>query len=173
VVYPTDTVYGLGCNPLDGKAVRKLFEAKGREAKPIPILCASIDECKRFVEFSPRALDLAGKYWPGALTIVVPLLRKVPEVLHQGTGSLGVRVPNSRLCRDLIEACGGILTGTSANLSGKPSSRTAEEARRQLGNSVDIILDGGRLEGPESTVVRVVGDELIVLRQGRVRVKDV
>lgn len=173
VVYPTDTVYGLGCDPLDENAVRKLFDAKGREAKPIPVLCAKPEECAQLVELSPRALELASKYWPGALTIVAPLRRKVPDALHQGTGTLGVRVPNSGLCRELIRACGGLLTGTSANLSGRPSSRTADEAGRQLGGSVDVILDGGRLEGPESTVVRVVGDQLIVLRQGKVRVKEV
>ena len=172
VVYPTDTVYGLGCNPMDGKAVARLFEAKGREAKPVPVLCASLEESATLVKMSPMALKLAGRFWPGALTIVAPLKRSVPVPLHQGTGSLGVRVPASPLCVELIRACGGLLTGTSANLSGRPSCRTADEAKRQLGDSVDLILDGGRLEGAESTVVRVVGDDVIILRRGPVGVTD-
>ena len=172
VVYPTDTVYGLGCNPMDERAVARLFAAKGREAKPVPVLCSSLDASAGLVEMGPTALRLAARFWPGALTIVAPLKRSVPSLLHQGTGSLGVRVPASPLCVELIRACGGFLTGTSANLSGSPSSRTAAEAGLQLGDAVDLIIDGGRLEGEESTVVKVSGDGVIILRRGPVGVTD-
>lgn len=172
VVYPTDTVYGLGCNPMDETAVKMLFKAKGRESKPIPVLCASRKGAMGLVEMSSEAVSLAGRFWPGALTIVAPLRKQVPLQLHQGIGTLGVRVPNSPLCIELISACGGFLTGTSANLSGGPACRTAEEASRQLGGSVDIILDGGTLGGDESTVVRVIGPSVTILRQGPVRVTD-
>jgi len=124
------------------------------------------------VEMNQRALELARRFWPGALTIVAPLKRSLPFLLHQGTGTLGVRVPATPLCVALIETCGGWLTATSANLSGSPSARTAAEAASQLGHSVDLILDGGRLEGFESTVVRVVGDGIQVLRVGPVGVTD-
>ena len=172
VVYPTDTVYGLGCDPLNHAAVRRLFEAKGRESKPVPVLCASAEKAAGMVELSGRALELAQKHWPGALTIVAPLRRSVPPQLSQGKPFLGVRVPNHPGCLELIAACGGWLTGTSANISGRPSSRSAAEAYDQIGSAVDIILDGGRLAGTESTVVQVVGNEVTILRTGPIGVGD-
>lgn len=172
IVYPTDTVYGLGCDPTNEDAVRRLAEAKMRDQRPIPILCSSKGAAMELVEMNHKALELAGRFWPGALTIVAPLKRSLPFLLHQGTGTLGVRVPALPLCVTLIETCGGWLTGTSANLSGLPSARTAAEAANQLGDRVDLILDGGRLEGLESTVVRVVDDGIQVLRMGQVGVTD-
>jgi L-threonylcarbamoyladenylate synthase len=172
IIYPTDTVYGLGCDPLNPDAVERLFVAKGRGARAVPVLCASLAEAVELVKLSPGALELARRYWPGALTIVAPLTRRLPERLHQGTGKLGVRVPGSSGCVRLIKACGGTLVGTSANISGMPSSRTAGEARKQLGSSVDLIIDGGRLEGSESTVVEVTGDDIIILRKGAIGVYD-
>jgi L-threonylcarbamoyladenylate synthase len=172
VVFPTDTVYGLGCDPFNELSVTKLFDAKGRDAKPIPVLCASLEEANAVVNLGPKALQLSGLFWPGPLTIVAPLRVRVPNLLHQGTGSLGVRVPASTTTLELIRSCGGYLTGTSANQSGRPSCRTAQEALEQLGDSVQLILDGGTLKGLESTVVKVVGDDLSILRQGPVGVPD-
>lgn len=172
IVFPTDTVYGLGCNPKDEGAVSRLFEAKGREAKPVPVLCASKTFADKLVKMGPVAQRLAGRFWPGRLTIVSPLKSAVPFPLHQGTGALGVRVPSGVLCRRLIRECGGCLTGTSANLSGRPSSRSALQAARQLGDTVDLVLDGGALRGSESTVVKVAHGKIEILRQGPVRVTD-
>lgn len=172
IVYPTDTVYGLGCDPTNEDAVQRLLEVKKRDQKPIPVLCSSSGAAMELVEMNKKALELARRFWPGALTIVAPLKRSLPFPLHQGTGTLGVRVPAMPLCVTLIETCGGWLTGTSANLSGLPSARTAAEAVSQLGDHVDLILDGGELEGLESTVVRVVDDGIQVLRMGPVRVTD-
>lgn len=172
IVYPTDTVYGLGCDPTNEEAVRRLVEAKKRNQRPIPVLCSSSGAAAELVEMNQGALELTRRFWPGALTIVAPLKRSLPFPLHQGSGTLGVRVPAMPLCVSLIEACGGWLTGTSANLSGSPSARTAAEAASQLGDYVDLILDGGKLEGLESTVVRAVRDSIQVLRVGPVRVTD-
>ena len=172
IVYPTDTVYGLGCDPTSEDAVQRLSEAKKRNQRPISVLCSSESAAMELVEMNQRALELARRFWPGALTIVAPLKRSLPLPLHQGTGTLGVRVPAMPLCVALIEACGGWLTGTSANLSGSPSARTAADAASQLGDQVDLILDGGKLEGLESTVVRAVDDSIQVLRTGPVRVTD-
>ncbi len=172
IVFPTDTVYGLGCDPFDKGALGRLFAAKGREARPIPVLCDSLDSAIRLVNFNSKALEVAGRHWPGALTIVAPMKAELPEMIHQGSGTVGVRVPGSRLCVELVRTCGGFLTGTSANLSGKPSCRTADEAALELGAAVDLVLDGGRLEGRESTVVRVLDERIEVLRQGPVRVTE-
>jgi len=170
VVYPTDTVYGLGCDPLNHAAVRRLFEAKGRESKPVPVLCASAEKADGLVKLSGRAAELAREYWPGPLTIVAASRRPLPPQLTQGGEYLGVRVPAHSGCLELIAACGGWLIGTSANRSGKPAARTAGEALDELGGSVDFVLDGGRLSGQESTVVKVVGNDVTILRTGPIGV---
>ncbi len=170
IVFPTDTVYGLGCDPRNEGAVRRLFKAKERAAKPVPVLCSSAGKAAELVELRGIALNLAKKHWPGALTIVAPLRVSLPSALSQGTPNLGVRVPDHPGCLRLIESCGGWLTGTSANLSGKPSAKTAREAAGQLGTSVDLILDGGPSSGKESTVLQVVGDTVTILRTGPVGV---
>ncbi len=170
IVFPTDTVYGLGCDPENERAVRKLFEIKKRAGKPIPVLCDRIESAERLVRFNGLSRNLARKFWPGALTIILPLKRAVPVALHQGTGELGVRVPDSAGCVRLIRECGGLLTGTSANISGRAPARTAREALDEFGESVDLILDAGLLPGTPSTVVRATPHGIEVLRQGRIRV---
>lgn len=172
VVYPTDTVYGLGANPRDGDAVGRLFRAKSREAKPIPLLCDGFSSAVELAELNAESAKIARRHWPGALTIVAPLRAELPFQIHQGTGTVGVRVPDSDLCIEFIRLCGGSVTGTSANISGMQPSRSAEEAAKQLGDAVDLVMDGGRLRGDPSTVVRVAGEGVEVLREGPVRVND-
>lgn len=172
IVFPTDTVYGLGCDPRSERALGRLVLAKKREEKPIPVLCDSLASALRIVSLSPEGLQLANEHWPGALTIVARMKGELPWMIHQGSGTVGVRVPGSELCVELVRFCGGMLTGTSANRSGTPSCRTAEDAVSQLGSAVDLYLDGGRLEGKESTVIRASEGRIEVLRQGAVRVKE-
>lgn len=172
IVYPTDTVYGLGADPMNAAAVKRLLAVKRREAKPIPVLCDCLESALSLAWLNARSVGLARTHWPGALTIVAPLKGELPFPIHQGTGTVGVRVPASKLCVELIRLCGGFLTGTSANVSGKPTCRSAEEAMKELGGEVDLVLDGGRLEGLASTVVRVLGEGIEVLRKGPVGVTD-
>ena len=172
IVYPTDTVYGLGCDPMNELAAERLFKIKGRGGKPVPVLCDSFESASRLVTLSGVAVRLAKEYWPGALTIVLPLMVELPELIHQGSGTLAVRVPNSRSCLELIAASGGYLIGTSANRSGEPACRTAHEALQSIGEGVDMILDGGRLSGKESTVVKVTANRVQILRSGAVTVAD-
>jgi len=171
IVFPTDTVYGLGCDPMNEEALARLFETKGRTSKPVSVLCYSAKRAGELVELKGRALELAKACWPGALTIIAPLRRRVPSLLTQGLPNLGVRVPDQQSCLELIGRCSGWLTGTSANVSGRPSARTASDAVSQLGGSVDLVLDGGTLRGRESTVVKVVGEQVTILRTGPVEVR--
>lgn len=176
VAVPTDTVYGLACDPFNARAVERLFEVKGREGKPVSVLCADQRTAETLVEFSNRARDLAARYWPGPLTIVCTLRGdtqgRIPPLLHQNSGWLGVRVPDCATTLSLAEESGGAITGTSANLSGKPSCRTAEEVVSSLGGGIDAIIDGGRLAGVESTVVKVAGETIEVLRRGSLDVEQ-
>jgi L-threonylcarbamoyladenylate synthase len=172
VVYPTDTIYGLGCDPFDPDAVDRLFKAKARGYKPIPILCSDLKKVRGIVSLGSRALTIARREWPGALTIIAPAVRMVPFRVDQGSGEVGVRVPNMDDCRRLVRLCGGYLAGTSANVSGSPPCQTAREAQLTLGDRVNLILDGGHSSRASSTVIRVNGDVLEIVRRGPVRIQD-
>jgi len=174
VAIPTDTVYGLGCDPTSDQAVERLFAVKDRQAKPVPLLCADSDAAASLVDLNNVARKLAELYWPGALTIVAPLKKGggLSRLLDQGSGYLGVRVPDSRVCTSLAEKVGGSITGTSANLSGEPSCRTAAQVVKSLDGRVQLVLDGGALKGKESTVVKVSGGTVEVLREGSVRIQE-
>jgi len=174
VAMPTDTVYGLCCDPRSDAAVRSVFEAKDRQAKPVPVLCDSLKVAEKLVKFNEVSSKLAGRYWPGALTIVAPLRKGtgLSALLDQGSGFLGVRVPGSEVCVELAAKVGGAITGTSANLSGQPSCRTAAQVLAALDGRIQLIVDGGKLSSKESTVVKVVDDGVEVLREGSVRIQE-
>jgi L-threonylcarbamoyladenylate synthase len=174
VAIPTDTVYGLGCDPSSDDAVGRLFEVKNRQAKPVPLLCADSGVAESLVDLNGVARKLAELHWPGALTIVAPIKKesKLSSLLDQGSGYLGVRVPDSEVCLALAGKVGGAVTGTSANLSGRPSCRTAAQVVESLGERIQLVIDGGELRGKESTVVRVSGGNVEVLREGSVRIQE-
>ncbi|RLG73958.1 MAG: threonylcarbamoyl-AMP synthase [Thermoprotei archaeon] len=167
VVYPTDTVYGLGANPLDAEAVRKVYWAKRRVGKPLPILVSSIDAVKRIAYVDEAALRLMERFWPGPLTIVLRARDIIPKEVTLGTGKVGVRMPNHKVALMLAEGLNGLIIGTSANISGKPSPKTIEEVIEQLGDRVDLILDAGPARmGIPSTVVDLTGNRLRIIREG-------
>jgi len=174
VAVPTDTVYGLGCDPSSDKAVGRLFEVKNRQAKPVPLLCADLGVAERLVDLNGVARRLADLHWPGALTIVAPIKAGggLSRLLDQGSGCLGVRVPDSEVCVAIAGGVGGSITGTSANLSGRPSCRTAAQVAESLDGRVQLVIDGGELRGKESTVVRVSGGTVEVLREGSVSIQE-
>jgi len=174
IVYPTDTVYGLGCDPLNARAVKRVFEVKGRGARPLPVLASSIEEIGRIAELSDAALRLAEAFWPGPLTLVLPRKPVLPSVLTCGLPSVGVRIPGHGFAIELIRACGGLLVGTSANKSGRPPPRTAQEALKELGELVELVIDGGPTPlGIPSTVLDLTGPEPKLLREGPIKMEDV
>jgi len=174
IVYPTDTVYGLGCDPLNARAVRRVFEVKGRGARPLPVLASSIEDIGRIAELSDAALRLAEAFWPGPLTLVLPRKPVLPSVLTCGLPSVGVRIPGHGFAIELVRACGGLLVGTSANKSGRPPPRTAREALEELGGLVELVIDGGPTPlGIPSTVLDLTGPEPKLLREGPVKIGDI
>lgn len=169
VAFPTDTVYGLGALCTDEAAIEKLFSAKGRdEGKPISILVSDIAQVEAAAEEVPeKARRLMEKYWPGALTIVLKKSPAVSARLSAGTGTIGIRMPDSETARKLIEAAKSPLAAPSANRSGKRSAVTAEEVREDLEGRIDLILDGGACPvGLASTVVDLTGPQPKILREG-------
>jgi L-threonylcarbamoyladenylate synthase len=176
IAYPTDTFYGLGADPGNPAAVRRLFEIKGRgTGQPILLLISDAGVVNNWAAgITPLASAFMKRFWPGPLTLVFRAKAGVLAELTAGTGTIGLRVPGNRLTLELLRALGGVLTGTSANLSGRPSLRTAQEAAETLGSLVDLVLDGGETTGGKpSTVVDVSADAPRVLREGAVPSQDI
>jgi L-threonylcarbamoyladenylate synthase len=176
IVYPTDTLYGLGADPTNPGAVRKLFTIKCRQAdQPILLLIKDANAVRDWAAgITPRARGLMQKFWPGPLTLVFKAKPAVMAELTGGTGTIGLRVPGNELTRQLLASLGTALTGTSANISGRQSPRTAHEAAVAIGEMVDMVLDGGMTEGENpSTVVDVSTDEPKVIREGAIPSREI
>lgn len=174
VAFPTDTVYGVGCRIDHEGAVRRIFELKGRGmSDPLPVLLADPDDLDVYGrDMTSAARRLAREYWPGALTIVVRRSEAVPPLVTGGQDTVGLRVPNHPLVRALIRQLGVPMVGTSANRHAGPVPRSAQQVAFDLGDTVDLILDGGRSPGGrESTVVDATGGSVRVVREGAVSIE--
>ena len=171
VAFPTDTFYGLGADPFNLAAITEIFRIKHRSAdRPIPLLVSSLDQAADLVADPPQLFfTLAKKFWPGALTLVVPASRQIPLKVTANTGRVGIRWPRSPLAEALITTVDRPLTGTSANLSDHPACSTAAQVEEQVGKFLPLILDGGTTAGDNpSTVVLLQGERVRILRYGGV-----
>jgi L-threonylcarbamoyladenylate synthase len=176
VAFLTDTFYGLGADPMNARAVRRVQELKGREAsgKPVLIVISDERETLRFIENdSPLFEILKQEFWPGALTIIGKAKTEVPEELTAETGTLGVRLPDDARVRDFVRACGGALTATSANPTSEPPACTAEEVASYFADRIDLIVDRGEAISLEpSTVIDASGEEARLVREGVINRKQ-
>ena len=165
VVYPTETVYGLGADALDPDAVERVFEAKGRDrAKPVSMAVPDLDAAQEHARLTERELAFAREFLPGPVTLVVERGADVPDVLTAGRDRVGLRIPDHDGALALLELTGP-LTATSANVSGTGSVRRSDALDRSIHETVAVVLDGGETPGGGSTVVDVERDE--VHRRGR------
>lgn len=166
---PTDTLYGLAADPFREDALDAIFELKGRESnKPLAILVASVEQGMELASFSDRALDLAEKHWPGALTLVVPRLQTAPTWLgHQGKRTIGLRCPDHPVALELLAETGPLAV-TSANLSGHEAVVDHEEAQDLFGDAVAVYLEGRARGGQASTIIDLTEPDPLTLRQGPV-----
>ncbi len=171
VVFPTDTVFGIGCDPFNAEALKKLYAAKQRPPeKSIPVLVSSVARAQELGVMYPIALQLTHAHWPGALTIVVPQNTSFPDEIGNDN-SIALRLPDHELARTLIAACGGALAVTSANLSGEAPATTTQEAHTIFDDNPDVFVVAGESgHAPPSTIVDCRPDAPKVLRQGAVRV---
>jgi L-threonylcarbamoyladenylate synthase len=166
---PTDTFYGLSVDPFNLSAIEAVFRAKGRpETKALPILVNSIEQAVTLIREVPDVfLTLAHRFWPGALTLVVEATHRLPLKVTGNSGRVALRWANSPIPTAIIDAVGGPITGTSANLSGFPSCTNAAQIVRQLGNRLPLILDAGDTGAVlASTIVRIDGDNWTLAREG-------
>ena len=172
MIFPTDTVYGIGCDPYNEKAVRMIYRIKGREgSKQLPVLGFSIYEISKIAVLDKLSERLASRFWPGPLTLILDVKE---ERIYKSLGldkKIAVRVPNHPCTLKLLKEC-KLLVGTSANLSGQPSAADSSEIIGKL-EEYDVLLDGGRITDPvESTIVEVVGENLRIIRHGKISEKE-
>ena len=175
IAFRTDTFYGLGADPFNQTAVRAIRELKGREeSKPILILIADVGDVDRFIAERSALFDrVCERHWPGPLTLIGNARPELPEELTARTGTIGIRLPDGANVRELLRACGGALTATSANVSGQPPARTAKEVKASFPTGIELIIDGGEATATEpSTVLDLSRSEPRLIREGAIRMKE-
>lgn len=173
ILYPTDTLYGLGADALSGDAVQKVRSIKGRaERKPIHAIFPDIETAEEYAEINDDARLLAKRYFPGPLTLVLKKRKEIATGIARGIETIGVRIPDNEFCLRLVREFGRPFTTTSANKSGKKAEPTVEKILKQLGAAagmIDLAIDAGELPKREpSSVVDVSGERPIILREGAI-----
>ena len=175
VAYPTDTVYGLGACMTDVSAVDRIFQVKGRpKDMALPLLLADKAQMEAIVSSVPlSAKRLADEFFPGALTIILSKSDIVPDIITGGGQTVAFRIPDHPIPLAIIKGLGKPIVGTSANLSGHPSTLTAMAVQAQIGDKIDMVIDGGKCPGGiESTVVDLSGEKPVVRRQGAISIEE-
>ncbi len=167
IAYPTDTTYGIGCSIFNKKGIERIYRMKMRErSKPFSFICSSISEVTRYARVSNVAFKYLKKYLPGPYTFVLEATREVPDLLLTRQKTVGLRIPNNRICCDIVSALGNPIITTSANLSGEEPEGDPRVIEDTFGNQLDYVIDGGLLTTDVSSVVNLVGDVPSVLRAG-------
>ena len=169
IVFPTDTVYGLGCDPFNINSIQKIYSIKKRQLNMgLPVLINSIESIKHFAVINPISEKIIDKFWPGQLTIILEKHDKVPKLLTGDKDTIAIRYPDNSITISLIKELkvGGIV-GTSANISGEKSPTNVKQAISQLGNRVDYYIDGGESEKKvPSTIIDLTNNKLKLIRKG-------
>ena len=171
VAIPTDTVYGLACDPFRADAVARVFAVKGRAAeRALPLVASNAAQVAAHLgTLPPLGARLAERFWPGPLTLIVAAPASLVRDVTGDTGTVGVRVPADEVARAIAAACGRPITATSANLSGEPATGSPDEVERTLGDRVDLLIDTGPTRGgPPSTIVDVTSAEPRLVRAGAI-----
>lgn len=176
VAFPTETVYGLAANALNGEAVKKIFEAKGRpQDNPLIVHISAFKMVEEIAEeITPAAAILMEKFWPGPLTVILAKKKSLPDEVTAGLDSVAIRFPSNKVATDLIDLCGFPLAAPSANVSGRPSPTRADHVFGDMNGKIPLILDGGECSvGLESTVVDCRFPEVFILRPGKISREEI
>ena len=165
-VFPTDTVYGIGCNPYNKDAVRKIYEIKSRDiSKPFPVLAYSKEIVERIAVFDELAKKIVEKFWPGSLTVILKLTDESLKRTLNVTDKIAVRVPNHKCTLELLKKC-NFLVGTSANISGHSSFTDPDECLKNI-QKYDVFVNGGTISSKsESTIIEIKDKEIKIIREG-------
>tara|TARA_B100000029_G_scaffold511313_1_gene605014 strand:+ start:1154 stop:1753 length:600 start_codon:yes stop_codon:yes gene_type:complete len=170
--FPTDTVYGIGCDPFNKNSISKIYNLKKRsDKKRFPILGFSKEDLKKIVEFNSNAEKISEKFWPGQLTILLPIRKEFNEKI-ENNGKLAVRVPNNECLLSILKQC-KLIVGTSANISGEESIRDSHDCIIKL-PEIDVLVNGGKIDSSgESTIIDFIDEELKIIREGSISKKEI
>ncbi len=176
IVFPTETVYGLGADALNKEAVKRIFEIKGRPLdKPLSILIGKKEDLRQYVQKIPKSAQvLIERFWPGPLTLIFKASSLIPDIMMGENSTIGIRMPDCRIALEIVKASGVLLACPSANLSGSPAPTKAEEVIKDLGERIDLLLDGGETRiGVESTVLDLTASSPTILREGALKKEEI
>ncbi len=176
IAFPTDTVYGIAGNVFNDSAVEKIFDIKSRDFnKPLQILIAQKDDLNLIVrDFTEVMNVLISEFWPGPLTIVVPARKDFPMRVRCGLSNIGIRMPSNQIALKIIKAFGSPVAASSANISGMPDPKDAEDVIKYLGDRIDLIIDGGpTTDNIPSTVIDLSVDPPVILRHGKLSESEI
>ena len=173
VVFPTDTVYGIGCDPYNKEAVEKVYRIKNRkQGKLFPVLGFSKNELEKIANFNEKANKIAEKFWPGQLTLILPLRDEKLKTSMNLENKVAVRVPNNSCALAILEQC-NLIIGTSANVSGMESFVDPDECEKNI-SDYDVFVDSGKISSKgESTVIEISEDEVVVHRKGSISKEEI
>jgi len=173
IIFPTDTVYGIGCNPYNANAVKKIYEIKSREKiKSLPVLASSIQIVKQISIIDEFTENIIKKYWPGPLTLILKLKDKNLKKSLNLEDKIAVRIPNSECTLKLLNKC-NLLVGTSANVSGDSSFTDPQECMKNVKN-YDVFVDGGTITSKgESTIIEIENEKIRIIREGALKKEDI
>jgi len=167
IAYPTDTTYGIGCSIFNKKGIERIYRMKQREhRKPFSFICPNLSEVARFARVSNTAFKILKRYLPGPYTFVLEATRDVPDLLLTRQKTVGIRIPDNRICLEIVRLLGNPIVTTSANLSGEEPTGSPTEIEDRFGKQLDMVVDGGDLTKEVSSVVNLVGDTPEILRAG-------
>ena len=172
-IFPTDTVYGIGCNPYNKTAIERIYKIKSRNiSKAVPILVYSKEIASKITEFDEFTEKIMDKFWPGPLTLIMKLTDEKLKTSLNLKEKIAVRVPNHKCTLGLLKKC-DMIVGTSANISGKPSYTNSDECFKDL-QEYDIFVDGGTItSGGESTVIEIENEEIKIIREGSLTKEEI
>jgi len=167
IAYPTDTTYGIGCSIFSKKGIEKIYQIKQREKKkPFSFICASQSDVASYAKVSNQAFKLMKRFFPGPYTFVLEATNIVPDLLQTKQKTVGIRIPDNKICKALVTTLGHPLVTTSANLSGEEPIGDPRELFNLLKHQLDMVVDGGILTPDVSSVISLLNDRSVVLRKG-------
>jgi len=167
IAYPTDTIYGLGCDIFNKKGVKKIYQIKQRDPrKPFSFICADLSDVANYAQVSNFAFKIMKRYLPGPYTFVLEATRIVPDTMTTRQKTVGIRIPDNAIALGIVHELGHPIVTTSANLSGEDAHCDPAMIEQQIGKQLDMVIDGGILLGDQSTVISLIDDKVEILRQG-------
>ena len=169
IVYPTDTIYGIGCDILNKRAVQTIQKIKNRKKqKPLSIICADLKDISRWAMVSNWQYKILKKHLPGPFTFILKATREAPKVLQDPKRkTIGIRIPNNEVCQNIVKELGNPIITTSVNESGNQNYANPDQIKKDWFGKVDLILDAGKIEEKPSTVISLIDDQIEILRQGK------